>query len=220
MTACPADPNVLAQLSRLAEVMHTLREQCPWDAEQTHESLMTYLIEETAEVVEAVEAGSDAEIVEELGDLLLQVFFHAEIATERGAFTLGDVAGQVADKLIARHPYVYAHQSVPVDPWSSWERKKRVEKSRESCVDGIPDTLSSLARANKAVTRIRSHEIDLALNQTPITAEEAGQAILDVVARAQACHVDPEQAVRAATRILEAHARHKERQSGEECDDQ
>jgi len=94
----------LIQLGRLVEVMHTLRSQCPWDSQQTHESLMTYLIEETCEVIEAVENGSDEQLVEELGDLLLQVFFHAEIASESGAFTLADVAQMVSDKLIARHP--------------------------------------------------------------------------------------------------------------------
>ncbi|MCL2736430.1 MAG: MazG family protein [Propionibacteriaceae bacterium] len=199
-----------AQLRRLADVMHTLRVQCPWDAEQTHESLMTYLIEETAEVVEAVENGSDEQMVEELGDLLLQVFFHAEIATERGAFTLADVAGHVADKLIARHPYVYAGQTMPEDVWGSWERRKKAEKRRESAVDGIPDPLSSLARANKAVTRIRSHEVDVPLDDAPITAQETGAAILALVARAHASHVDPDQAVRQAVRSLEEQARSAE----------
>jgi XTP/dITP diphosphohydrolase len=190
--------------------MHTLRAQCPWDAEQTHESLMTYLIEETCEVVEAVENGCDSQMIEELGDLLLQVFFHAEIAAERQAFTLADVAQHIADKLIARHPYVYADQVVPTDVWGSWEKRKRAEKQRASCVDGIPTTLSSLARANKVVTRIRSHEVDIPLPQNPITAEEAGQAILEIVSRAYTTHVDPEQALRQAVRNLEERAREAE----------
>ena len=197
------EAETLHQLGRLVEVMHTLREKCPWDAEQTHESLMTYLIEETVEVVEAVENGSDEQLREELGDLLLQVFFHAEIATERGAFTLADIAHDIADKLIARHPYVYANQNVPEDVWESWERRKKAEKQRDSAVDGIPDPLSSLARANKVVTRIRSHDVNLCLDDTPITAEEVGQGILDLVARAQAQHIDPEQALRKIVRNLE-----------------
>ena len=203
----PGTADTLEQLGRLAEVMHTLRAQCPWDHEQTHASLMTYLIEETAEVVEAVELGTDEDMAEELGDLLLQVFFHAEIAAERGAFTLADVARLVADKLIARHPYVYAGQSVPTDVWGSWEKRKRAEKQRASAVDGIPDTLSSLARAHKAVTRIRSHGVPVPLADDPITAGETGDAILAVVARAQAQHIDPDQALRAAVRTLEAAAR-------------
>ena len=204
----------LAQLGRLIDVMHTLRARCPWDHEQTHESLMTYLIEETAEVVEAVENGSDVQMVEELGDLLLQVFFHAEIGSEQGAFTLAEVAGGVADKLIERHPYVYADQSVPEDVWGSWEKRKKAEKHRASAVDDIPDPLSSLARANKAVTRIRSNDVDVPLDRTPITAEEAGQAILSIVERAQACHVDPDQAVREAVRALETQARQAEQAPG------
>ena len=200
----------LVQLGRLYDVMHTLRAQCPWDHEQTHESLMTYLIEETAEVVEAVENGSDEQMTEELGDLLLQVFFHAEIASERGAFTLVDVAQQISDKLIARHPYVYADQAVPDDVWGSWEKRKKAEKHRASAVDGIPDPLSSLARANKAVTRIRSHEVGVPLDSTPITAEETGQQILAIVARAQAAHIDPDQALRQAVRCLESQARQAE----------
>jgi len=209
----PGD-DALDELGRLRDVMHRLRSDCPWDAEQTHQSLMTYLIEETAEVVEAVENGSDAQMVEELGDVLLQVFFHAEIATERGAFTLADVARGVADKLIARHPYVYADQAVPADVWGSWERRKRAEKGRASAVDGIPETLSSVARANKVVTRVRSHQVDLGLADQPITSEQAGLAMLEIVARAEAGHIDPDQALRTAVRQLEAAARRAEVDSG------
>jgi len=210
MTTGPVQAEAQEQLGRLMEVMHTLRARCPWDAGQTHESLMTYLIEETAEVVEAVEAGSDDQMAEELGDLLLQVFFHAEIAAERGAFTLADVARGISDKLIARHPYVYAGANTPGDVWESWERRKRAEKRRASAMDGIPDPLSALARANKAVTRIRSHGVDVELADEPITADAAGEALLDIVARAQAAHIDPEQALREAVRDLELRARRVE----------
>lgn len=200
----------LDALGRLYDVMHRLRSDCPWDAAQTHQSLMTYLIEETAEVVEAVENGSDEQMVEELGDVLLQVFFHAEIAAERGGFSLAEVATGVADKLIARHPYVYAGQAVPGDVWGAWEQRKRVEKQRASAVDGIPDPLSSLARANKVVTRARANGVGLPLADQPIGADEAGQAILDIVARAEAGHVDPDQALRQAARVLEDRVRRAE----------
>ena len=202
-----SEEDALAQVGRLIDVMHTLRAQCPWDHEQTHLSLMTYLIEETAEVVEAVEADSPDQMVEELGDLLLQVVFHAEIAAEQGEFTLADVAGNVADKLIARHPYVYGVEDVPEDVWGSWEKRKKAEKHRASSVDGIPDPLNTLARANKVVTRIRSHGVDVQMDSTPITPEEVGQAILAIVERAQSCHIDPDQALRTAVRSLEAQAR-------------
>jgi len=208
-----SDDDALVQVGRLIDVMHTLRAQCPWDHEQTHESLMTYLIEETAEVVEAVENNSPEQMTEELGDLLLQVVFHAEIGTEQGEFTLADVARGVADKLIARHPYVYAGQDVPADVWGSWERRKKAEKHRSSSVDGIPDPLNTLARANKTVTRIRSHKVGVELDSSPITPEEAGQAILSIVERAQSCHIDPDQALRTAVRALEAEARTLESQA-------
>ena len=207
MTEPAARAAALEQVGRLYDVMHTLREKCPWDHVQTHASLMTYLIEETAEVVEAVEDGSPDELVEELGDLLLQVLFHAEIATEEGWFTLAEVAGGVADKLIARHPYVYADQAVPDDVWGSWERRKRAEKRRASAVDGIPEPLSALARATKVVTRVRSHGVAVDLADEPIDADGVGTAMLDLVARAQHAGVDPDQALRRAVRALEDQAR-------------
>ena len=103
------------QLIRLNEVMAQLRVECPWDREQTHVSLLTHLIEETCEVVDAVEEGTDADLCEELGDLLLQVYFHARIAQDEGRFTIDDVARGIADKLIRRHPHVFGDGEVPED---------------------------------------------------------------------------------------------------------
>jgi len=176
---------------------------------------MTYLIEETAEVVEAVEMGDDENLLEELGDLLLQVFFHAEIASERGAFDLGDIAQAISDKLIARHPYIYQDESIPKDVWGSWEKRKREEKNRASSVDGIPDGLSSLARAYKVVTRIRSHDVGLPLADTPISSQEVGEQLLEIVARAHAHNIDPDQALRQAVRRLEVNVRDVEPQSSD-----
>lgn len=141
------------ELERLVGVMHRLRAECPWDAEQTHLSLVKYLVEETLEVVEAIEAGSDHDLVEELGDLLLQVVFHAEIAAGESRFDLEDVARGIADKLIARHPYVFSDQPVPDDLLRSWEQRKRAEKGRTSVLDGIPQQLSALTRAAKVLAR-------------------------------------------------------------------
>lgn len=126
------------QLDRLADVMQRLRAECPWDAAQTPESLVHHLVEETLEVVEAIETGSDDALLEELGDLLLQVYFQAEIASEAGSFTLDDVAGRIADKLISRHPYVFGDAEIPEDLMASWEQAKAVEKNRTSVLDGIP----------------------------------------------------------------------------------
>jgi XTP/dITP diphosphohydrolase len=177
-------------------------------AQQTHESLAQYLIEETAETIEAVETGDQDHLREELGDLLLQVVFHAEIAAERdGGFTIEDIAAGTADKLIARHPYVFASDETPDDLHFSWEQRKAAEKGRTSVVEGIPDQLSSLARANKIVSRVRSRRVPVDLPSDPIDEDDLGRQVLALVARAQASGIDPDQAVRAVVRDLEARVR-------------
>jgi XTP/dITP diphosphohydrolase len=202
-----------AELYRLAEVMHRLRTGCPWDASQTHSSLVGYLVEETLEVVEAIEAGTDADLAEELGDLLLQVFFHSEIAAETGRFSVDDVAGRIADKLVARHPYVFADGPVPDDLVSSWERAKAVEKSRASVLEGIPERMSALTRAAKVLSRASSHGLepdDLVPPARDVAADGIGPALLALVARARELGVDPEQAARASLRTLEGRVRETE----------
>jgi uncharacterized protein YabN with tetrapyrrole methylase and pyrophosphatase domain len=105
--------------------MARLRQECPWDAQQTHRSLVQYLVEETAETIEAIEVGDQDHLQEELGDLLLQVILHAQIASEQACgFTVEDVARGIADKLISRHPYVFASAEVPVDLHFTWEQRK------------------------------------------------------------------------------------------------
>jgi XTP/dITP diphosphohydrolase len=205
-------------VARLVAVMDTLREQCPWDRRQTHRSLVPYLVEETCEVVEAVEAGDRAALREELGDLLLQVVFHARIASEDGGFDLDDVADGIADKLVARHPHVFseggrppsdppndarAADQVPEDLHGLWERRKAVEKGRTSALDGIPEQLSALSRAAKIIARSRSHRVPLDLPADPIDANELGAAVLALAARGQRSGIDAEQAVRDAVRGLE-----------------
>lgn len=198
------------QLDRFIDVMGILRSDCPWDAEQTHRSLVQYLVEETMETVEAIESGDPAHLREELGDLLLQVIFHATIAAERpDGFDVDDVARAVADKLIARHPYIFAAEEVPEDLDASWEQRKRRLKGRTSTLDGIPQELSAMHRASKVIGRACSHEVDLAgqgidLPTEPIDAEELGRTVLGLVSRARASGLDPEQATRDALRELEA----------------
>jgi XTP/dITP diphosphohydrolase len=194
----------LPEVERLVAVMTRLRSECPWDAEQTHRSLVQYLIEETAETVEAIETGDEHLLREELGDLLLQVLFHAEIAAERpDGFDLDDVARGIADKLVARHPYVFAAGEVPSDLNYSWEQRKAAEKGRTSVLDGIPEQLSALARANKIISRVRSRRVGLDLPAEPVTAQQVGVEILALAARAEAAGIDPDQAVRDAVRGLE-----------------
>lgn len=217
-------------LSRLADVMAALRRGCPWDAEQTHRSLVQYLIEETAELVEAIETGDHDHLAEELGDVLFQVYFHAEIAAETGeGFDLDDVAAGVADKLTRRHPHVFRGEGTPVPDSSkggrpplnpvpaprmdltdlnrTWEQRKAEEKGRTSVLEGIPEQLSALARAGKIISRARSRQVPVELPDDPIDADDLGRQIVALVARGHAGGIDPDQAVRDAIRELERDVR-------------
>ena len=198
----------LPQLERLVDVMARLRHECPWDAQQTHRSLVQYLVEEAAETIEAIEIGDQDHLREELGDLLLQVIFHAEIASEQAeGFTVEDVAQGISDKLISRHPYVFATADVPADLHYTWEQRKAAEKGRTSALQGIPDQLSALTRANKIISRARTRRVAVALPDDITTAEQVGSQILALAARAQAAGIDPEQALRDALRELESRIR-------------
>ncbi len=214
MTDAPGHP----ELARLTEVMTTLRRNCPWDMQQTHRSLVQYLIEETLEVTEAIETGDRTHLREELGDLLLQVLFHAEIASEDPAgFDLEDVARGIADKLVDRHPHVFGPTYGSDGPSTSavdvaelnvtWEQRKAVEKGRTSVLEGIPDQLSAMAKATKIISRARSRQVPVLLDSTDVSAADVGAQVLQLVARAQASGVDAEQAVRDAVRELEARVR-------------
>ena len=138
----------------LIEVMGRLRRSCPWDREQTHESLVRYLIEETYEVVDAIEGDEPSELCEELGDLLFQVVFHAQLATERGRFSIADVVDGLANKMIRRHPHVFGDVAVAsvADVWANWDQLKAQEASsaaRTSKLDGIPTMMPALQRGQK-----------------------------------------------------------------------
>ena len=207
-------PEVGEQLIRLNEVMARLRIECPWDREQTHSSLLTHLVEETCEVVDAVEGGTDDDLREELGDLLLQVYFHARIAENEGRFTIDDVARGIADKLIRRHPHVFGDGEVPEDLRGVWERRKRQEKGRTSSLDGIARSMSSLARTQKVIARARSHEVPVGFPSEPVTAEDVGERIQARVAPAQASGVDADAGVREALRGLEERIRQAEGPAG------
>jgi len=146
----------MSEFERLIEVVATLRAPngCPWDREQTHTTILSDLLEEAYEFMEAAEAGDDEHMKEELGDLLLQVVFHSQIATEENKFTAEDVCKEIADKLIRRHPHVYGTDTVAdsKEVLVNWETIKRSEKGKEdrqSILDGIPKHLPALARAQK-----------------------------------------------------------------------
>jgi tetrapyrrole methylase family protein/MazG family protein len=163
---------VAAELVQLDELVHTLRERCPWDRRQTHGSLARHLLEESYEVLEAIDevaavdapgpdAGPEGEeravahLEEELGDLLFQVYFHAALATEAGRFTLADVARGVHDKLVSRHPHVFGDVTAdtPEDVAADWEARKLAEKGRTSVTEGIPAALPALALAAKLLRK-------------------------------------------------------------------
>ena len=148
-------------VDRLVEVMDTLRSPggCPWDAEQTHQSLSRYLLEETYEALEAMDRGDLVDLREELGDLLLQVVFHARIAQESDAeFTVESIAGAVVDKLVRRHPHVFegVQVSSEAELEDNWDKVKAREKPRESVTDGVPVAMPSLQVATQLLYRARN----------------------------------------------------------------
>jgi len=149
-------------IDQLLKVMARLRAPngCPWDREQDHRSLRWHAVEEVYELLDAIESGDDHELEEELGDLLLQVVFHCQLARERGAFDFEDVALHITEKLIRRHPHVFGKIKVrSVDEvWANWEKIKRAEKhgtrhARPSALDGIPKHLPGLLRAEKLLKK-------------------------------------------------------------------
>ncbi|MCX8091467.1 MAG: MazG family protein [Verrucomicrobiae bacterium] len=151
-------------IEELLRVMAKLRSPtgCPWDRQQTHRSLRRHAIEEVYELIDAIEAGDDHEMVEELGDLLLQVVFHCQLARERGAFDFDTVCRRLVEKLVRRHPHVFGKVRVRnVDQvWANWEKIKHAEKhgtprARDSALDGIPKHLPALLRAEKLVKKAR-----------------------------------------------------------------
>ena len=158
-------------INQLLEVMADLRspEGCPWDREQDHMSLRFHAVEEVYELIDSIEANDEKEMVEELGDLLLQVVFHCQLAAERNAFDFNQVAQGVVDKLVHRHPHVFGESDVKtVDAvWTQWEALKKEEKEgttheRESVLDGIPRHLPSLQYAEKLIKKARRHELMVA----------------------------------------------------------
>jgi tetrapyrrole methylase family protein/MazG family protein len=211
---------VAAEITRFAELVRTLRAECPWDRAQTHQSLTRHLIEETYEVLDAIAALDGEEgygpLEEELGDLLFQV---ASLAAEAGQFDLADVARGIHDKLVERHPHVFGPPGHPVP---NWEEQKKAEKGRTSVMDGVPGNLPSLLHAFKVQSKAASvgfdwknadeawpkvaeelDELRAALTEGPVDApavnEELGDVLFSVVNIARHLGIDPESSLRAAT---------------------
>ena len=155
-------------ISDLLQVMAALRspQGCPWDREQDHMSLRSHAVEEVYELIDAIESGDDAELSEELGDLLLQVVFHCQLAKERGVFNFEKVAREMTEKLLRRHPHVFGDSNAKtVDAvWAQWEQIKKAEKKgthreRTSALDGIPKHLPALMRVEKLIKKARKAKL-------------------------------------------------------------
>ncbi|MGW0544442.1 nucleoside triphosphate pyrophosphohydrolase [Streptomyces griseoincarnatus] len=189
-----------ARLLDLVQVMDRIRAECPWSSQQTHKGLAKYGIEEAYELVEAIEDGDRDELREELGDVLLQVVFHARIAEEHAEepFSIDDVAGGIVAKLVHRHPHVFGEATArtPEEVKAHWMRTKAEEKRRESVTDGVPVGQPALALATKLASRVRSAGLSVPLP----SGEGVGYELLALAARAEAEGVDAEAALRAAAR--------------------
>jgi tetrapyrrole methylase family protein / MazG family protein len=209
-------------LQRLREIVRRLRapDGCPWDREQTHASLKPHLLEECYELLEAIDTGDNDHLREELGDLLLQVMLHAKIAAEEGRFSLDDVAVDLADKLVRRHPHVFGENRLPDSDavLRQWDQLKQEEKiERRSALDGVPPHLPALARAQKlqskaarigfdwpdaagALAKVHEELGEVARATAAELESEVGDLLFAVVNYARKRKIDAEQALLAATR--------------------
>ncbi|GGM04911.1 nucleoside triphosphate pyrophosphohydrolase [Streptomyces fumigatiscleroticus] len=209
-----------ARLLDLVQVMDRIRLECPWSSQQTHKGLAKYAIEEAYELVEAIEDGDRDELREELGDVLLQVVFHARIAEEGGPgdgdapFSIDDVAGGIVAKLIHRHPHVFGDETAetPEEVKEHWLRTKAAEKRRTSVTEGVPLGQPGLALAAKLASRVRTAGLQVPLPH----GGGIGYELLALAARAEAEGVDPEAALRAAARAYRDAIREREGVRGAE----
>lgn len=213
----------LSGFDRLVEIMRRLRAPggCPWDAEQTHESLKRYLLEECYEVIEAIDTNDSGLLKEELGDLMLQPVFHAAIAAEKGEFTMDDVLATICDKLVRRHPHVFGDQRVKTaaEQVENWERIKKKEKGegRKSALSGVPPHLPALLKAQKVTEKaarvgfdwehvdqvfakvleeLREFEETMAARDEERMEAELGDLLFAIVNLGRFLSIDPEEALR------------------------
>lgn len=209
------DPNDVdaSELEKLIAVTARLRAPggCPWDADQTHASLVQYLIEETYELIDAIETGTRDDLLEELGDVLYQVLFHADIAAHTPAedFDIQDVAAQMTAKMVGRHPHVFgdrvAHTADEVVGF--WDELKRTEKpERTSTLDGVPQGMPALGLADKLLGKAQRFEVregESAAIPYFANEEELGRMLLAIVASARAKGMDAERSLRSRLRQLQ-----------------
>jgi XTP/dITP diphosphohydrolase len=202
-----------SELIRLRQVMDKLRSPggCPWDAEQDHLSLLKFLLEESYEFIEAVEDNDRTAMQEELGDLLLQVYFHSRMAEEdkKQPFNIEDVARGVADKLIRRHPHVFSDAVVgsSSEVLENWEAQKAVEKGRTSAIDGVPLAQPALPLVSKLLYRASKSNYQLPKAESvklpnEMNQDQFGELLLSLISQAVDKGLDPEAALRGAAKTL------------------
>ncbi|MFD2758283.1 MazG family protein [Gulosibacter faecalis] len=207
------------EVQRLIDTVERFRGEhgCAWFEEQTHRSLAKYLVEESAELIDAIETDNDAEMREELGDVLFQVLFHANVAAHRGAFTLDDVARDQTEKLLRRNPHVFG--ATPTrdigEIIAMWEEAKAIEKrDRTSVLDGVSHAMPALALAQKVLGRASGLEVDTRGPESNDPEEALGALLLTAVAAAREAGLDAERALRGAIRGLESRIRDAEQSAG------
>src|SRR5438034_9501114 len=210
----PAIEDLLAGMARLRSPTG-----CPWDREQNHRTLRYHAVEEVYELLDAIEAADDHEMAEELGDLLLQIVFHCQLARERGAFDFAVVTQRIVEKLIRRHPHVFgqANAQTVKAVWAQWERIKQAEKRgtrhhRPSALDGIPKHLPALLRAEALVKKARKAKLLNASSKSfgPRTPSALARQLFDLVAFAQQKGWSPEELLRAESARRERQLRARE----------
>jgi XTP/dITP diphosphohydrolase len=201
------------ELDALIAVMARLRGEdgCAWDREQTHESLLKYLIEESHEFIDAVESGDRTHMVEELGDVLYQVLFHADLgsADPDSPFTIEDVARVAREKMVGRHPHVFGDVTADTadEVVANWEKWKAAEKpERTSAFEGLPKGLPALALADKVIGKLNESPTPSELVTEKTTEDDLGDLLVAIVASARANGLDAEQSLRAAVRRVIADA--------------
>jgi len=213
----------MKEFDRLAEIMRRVKKECPWDRQQTHESLRQYLIEETYEVVDAIDDRDDDSLCEELGDLQIQILFHAFLAEDRGTFRLANVFDTISEKLVRRHPHVFANTEVngSEDVLKNWEHIKMKEGKKESVLDGVPRNMPALIKAyriqnkagrvgfdwpdldgvqGKVMEELNEFHESIGTNDKSKIEDELGDLLFSLVNLARKLEINPEDALRRTIR--------------------
>lgn len=190
----------MSALKELVRIMAKLRspEGCPWDLEQTHQSLKKYAVEEVYELLDAIDSNCDSTFKEELGDVLLQVVFHAQLASERGAFSLDDVIAAISKKLIDRHPHVFGDVRVAdsAEVLVNWEKNKLSEGGRKHVLDGVPRSLPALLMTHRIAEKMHARVSDDAEMTVTVTRDNVGETLEKIALLASQWGLDPEEELR------------------------